>query len=116
MNQVKLYGISHCDTMKKARQWLQVQGIEYRFHDYKQHGVDIALLCRWVDVLGWEALLNRRGMTWRRLPETDRVGLDRDKVIWLMQANPSLIRRPVLVKGDIVEIGFSPVRYAEILG
>jgi len=116
MNQVKLYGISNCDTIKKARQWLQAQGIEYRFHDYKKQGVDTALLYRWADTLGWEALLNRRGMTWRRLSEADKADLDRDKAIRLMRANPSLIRRPVLVRGDIVEIGFLPVRYAEILG
>jgi len=114
MDQVDLYGISNCDTIKKARRWLSAQDIEYCFHDYKKQGVDEALLRRWADALGWEALLNRRGLTWRRLSEADRADLDRDKAIRLMQANPSLIMRPVLVKGRVVEIGFSPARYEEI--
>ncbi|MDQ7011698.1 MAG: ArsC family reductase [Mariprofundaceae bacterium] len=114
MNQVNLYGISHCDTMKKARQWLRAQDIEYRFHDYKKQGVDAAMLSHWADVVGWEQLLNRRGTTWRGLSDQDRADTDRDKAIRLMLANPSLIRRPVLATDGIVEVGFSPTRYEEL--
>ncbi len=106
-----LYGIPNCDTMKKARKWLGSNGIEYSFHDYKKEGVNMALLTSWVEELGWEALLNRRGMTWRKLPEYMKEGVDRAKAIELMAANPSMIKRPVLVAGSKIEVGFSDDSY-----
>jgi len=111
---IDLFGIANCDTMKKARAWLTAQGLDYRFHDYKKEGVDRRLLEAWCDAAGWETLLNRRGTTWRRLDEAEREGVDRDRALDLMVAHPSLIKRPVLVAGDAVEVGFSEARYREL--
>jgi arsenate reductase len=108
-----LYGIRACDTMKKARAWLDGQGVAYAFHDYKTAGVDRSALERWVDRLGWEALLNRSGTTFRKLPEEQRADLDRDRAIAIMLANPSSIRRPVLEDGDTLLVGFKPEIYAQ---
>ncbi|KQN77011.1 ArsC family reductase [Sphingomonas sp. Leaf62] len=107
-----LYGIPNCDTMKKARVWLDGQGIAHRFHDYKKAGIDRATLERWVVALGWEALLNRSGTTFRKLPDADKADLTADRAIDLMLAQPSMIRRPVLVADDWIEVGFKPDRYA----
>lgn len=111
-----LYGIRNCDTVKKARAWLDAHGVGYAFHDYKTAGVDRAALERWTDEFGWEALLNRAGTTFRKLPEADREGLDRDKAIALMLAHPSLIRRPVLDTGAARLVGFKAERYAQAFG
>ena len=111
-----LYGIPNCDTVKKARTWLDAHGIGYAFHDYKKAGVDRAALEGWVDRLGWEALLNRAGTTFRKLPESERTDLDRDRAVALMLANPSAIKRPVLVDGERIEVGFKPDRYAALYG
>lgn len=108
-----IYGIPNCDTMKKARTWLDAHGIAYGFHDYKKAGIDRATLTGWVDALGWEALLNRSGTTFRKLPDADKADLGAAKAIDLMLAQPSMIRRPVLVGGDWIETGFKPERYAE---
>jgi arsenate reductase len=108
-----LYGIPNCDTMKKARTWLDANGIGYTFHDYKKAGIDRATLEQWVEALGWEALLNRSGTTFRKLPDADRADLDAPRAIDLMLAQPSMIRRPVLVGDDWIETGFKPERYAE---
>ena len=93
---ITLYGIPNCDTVKKARAWLDGRGRAYAFHNYKKAGVDAAQLARWADAVGWEALVNRAGTTFRKLPEADRAGIDRDSAIALMLANPSLIKRPVV--------------------
>lgn len=106
-----LYGIPNCDTMKKARTWLDTQGIAYTFHDYKKAGIDCATLEHWVDALGWEALLNRSGTTFRKLPDADKADLDAPRAIALMLAQPSMIRRPVLVGDGWIETGFKPERY-----
>lgn len=106
-----LYGIPNCDTMKKARQWLQEQQLDYQFHDYKKAGIDTATLQQWVEQLGWEVLVNRRGTTWRKLPESDREVINATSAIQLMQANPSLIKRPVLDTGDQLLVGFDPVEW-----
>ena len=108
-----LYGIPNCDTMKKARTWLDAHGIAYSFHDYKKAGIDRATLTGWVDALGWEALLNRSGTTFRKLPDADKADLDAARAIDLMLAQPSMIRRPVLVGDGWIETGFKPERYAE---
>ena len=109
-----LYGIRNCDTMKKARAWLDANGVAYAFHDYKTAGVDEATLGGWVDRLGWEALLNRSGTTFRKLPDADKAALDRDTATAIMIANPSAIRRPVIESGETLLVGFAPERYAAL--
>ena len=99
--------------MKKARTWLATNGIGYTFHDHKKAGIDRATLEQWVEALGWEALLNRSGTTFRKLPDADKVDLDAPRAIDLMLAQPSMIRRPVLVGDGWIETGFKPERYAE---
>lgn len=110
-----MYGIPNCDTMKKARTWLDAHGVAYRFHNYKTHGIDGATLHRWVEQVGWEALLNRAGTTFRKLDEGDRQDVDADKAIGLMLAHPSLIKRPVLDCDGALTIGFKPERYADFV-
>ncbi|WP_375421856.1 ArsC family reductase [uncultured Sphingomonas sp.] len=111
-----MYGIRNCDTIKKARAWLDAAGVDYAFHDYRIAGVDRAALERWVDRLGWTVLLNRAGTTFRKLPEAEKTDLDRDRAVALMLAHPSTIKRPVLERGDTLLVGFSPGRYAADLG
>ena len=111
-----LYGIPNCDTMKKARAWLDARGAAYTFHDYKKAGVDRGVLERAVAVLGWERVLNRQGTTFRKLPEAERDGLDAARAIALMAAHPSTIKRPLLVRDETIEAGFSAERYAAIFG
>lgn len=101
-----LYGIPNCDTVKKARGWLDQRGIAYTFHDYKKGGADPAKLDEWAERVGWEKLLNRGGTTFRKLPEEAKAGLDRTRAIALMVANPSAIRRPVIETGDNLLVGF----------
>jgi Spx/MgsR family transcriptional regulator len=111
---VTLYGIPNCDTMKKARKWLDAHGVEYEFHDYKKRGIDADLLRAWVAELGWETLLNRRGMMWRKLPEEVRAGMDEASAVRVMLETPSIIRRPVLDTGDARHVGFAEDKYREI--
>jgi arsenate reductase len=110
---VTIYGIKNCDTMKKARAWLDSHGVAYDFHDYKTAGIAKDKLKQWSDVLGWEALLNRAGTTFRKLPDSDREGLNEKKAITLMLAQPSMIKRPVLDLGGKLVVGFKPDLYAE---
>jgi Spx/MgsR family transcriptional regulator len=112
---ITLYGIKNCDTVKKARAWLEGNGREYRFHDFRKDGLDKALLERFEAALGWETLLNRRGTTWRKLDEAKRENLDRDKALQLMLDHPSVIKRPVLEMADKTLIGFTPETYASEL-
>ncbi len=95
-----LYGIPNCDTVKKARKWLDAQGIAYDFHDYKKAGVPEGALADWVDALGWEVLLNRRGTTFRKLSDDDKADIDAAKALRLMIAHPSMIKRPVVTTGE----------------
>ena len=111
-----LYGIKNCDTMKKARGWLDSHGIGYAFHDYKAEGIDKGTLQAWIRKIGWEALLNRAGTTFRKLPDSEKDGLTETKAIALMLAQPSMIKRPVLVAGSKMLVGFKPEQYAETLG
>lgn len=117
---ISVYGIPNCDTVKKARGWLDGMGLSYRFHDYKKHGVDAGKLRRWVEVLGWEKVLNRSGTTFRNLPEPDREGLDAAKAIRLMEANPSAIKRPVVEysheDGEGILVGFNEQAWSTALG
>ena len=110
-----LYGIRNCDTVKKARAWLDARGIAYAFHDYKTAGIDEGRLRGWARELGWEKLLNRAGTTFRKLPEADKVGLDEDKAVALMLAQPSMIRRPLLDLGDRRLLGFREGEWSEAL-
>ena len=111
-----IYGIKACDTMKKARDWLDGHGVTYGFHDYKAVGIDRARLEAWSQAVGWEVLLNRSGTTFRKLPEADKQNLTEAKAIALMIDNPSMIKRPVLDLGDQLVVGFKPDRYQETLG
>jgi arsenate reductase (glutaredoxin) len=113
---VTIYGIRNCDTMKKARAWLDAHGVDYDFHDYRTAGMDSARLARWCDELGWEVLLNRAGTTFRKLPEADRRTLDARKALGLMLAQPSMIKRPVLDVGGRLLVGFKPELYADATG
>ncbi len=110
---MKLYGIPNCDTVKKARAWFDAQGVAYDFHDYKKAGVDAASLRAWIEELGWETILNRAGTTFRKLPDEAKTGLDADKAIVLMLAQPSMIKRPILDLGDRRIAGFRPDVYTD---
>jgi len=112
---VTMYGIKNCDTIKKARAWLDDHAIAYHFHDYKTAGVDPARLARWIAAEGWETVLNRAGTTFRKLDDADKQGLDGDKASALMLAQPSMIKRPVLEHPGGILIGFAPDRYARAL-
>ncbi len=113
---ITLYGIRNCDTIKKARGWLEGRHVAYVFHDYKVSGIDHDRLAAWADELGWDALLNRSGTTFRKLPESDRADLDREKAITLMLEHPSMIRRPVLDLGNRRIVGFKPTAYESLFG
>ena len=106
-----LYGIRNCDTVKKARAWLDAKGVSYAFHDYKVQGIDRTQLEGWTRSVGWEALLNRAGTTFRKLPEPDRANLDEARALALMLDQPSMIKRPVLDLGGRLLVGFKPEQY-----
>lgn len=109
-----IYGIKNCDTMKKARAWLDAHGVAYAFHDYKAAGVERATLEDWTREVGWEVLLNRAGTTFRKLPDRDREGLTGKKAVALMLAQPSMIKRPVLEAGGKLLVGFKSEQYERI--
>jgi arsenate reductase (glutaredoxin) len=113
---ITIHGIKACDTMKKARAWLDGRGVAYAFHDYKAEGIDKATLERWAKAVGWETLLNRAGTTFRKLPEKDKADLTEKKAIALMAAQPSMIKRPVLDVGGKLVVGFKPELYAKTFG
>jgi Spx/MgsR family transcriptional regulator len=113
-NPLTLYGIPNCDTMKKARNWLESRDIAYEFHDYKKSGVTRAKLAAWVKAVGWEVLLNRAGTTFRKLPDETKENVDQRKAIELMLEQPSMIKRPVLERGATLLVGFSPEKYAAL--
>lgn len=109
---ITLYGIKACDTMKKARSWLDEQHVDYAFHDYKVSGIDAASLEKWCNEHGWDKVLNRAGTTFRKLDEAQKSGLDQARAIELMLAQPSMIKRPVLDLGARTLLGFKPELYA----
>jgi arsenate reductase len=111
-----IYGIKNCDTMKKARAWLDARKVAYAFHDYKAAGIDRATLEGWVKTLGWEVLLNRAGTTFRKLPDADKTGITERKAIALMLAQPSMIKRPVLEAKGRLTVGFKPQTYKALFG
>jgi arsenate reductase len=108
---VTIYGIPNCDTMKKARSWLDAHGIAYAFHDYRAAGIDRARLAAWCRELGWQTLLNKASTTFRDLPAAQKENLDERKAISLMLAAPTMIKRPVLDLGDRRIVGFKPDIY-----
>lgn len=112
---IEFYGIPNCDTVKNARAWLDARGLPYVFHDYRKEGADPARLARWADKAGWALLLNTRGTTFRKLPDDDRAGIDGAKALALMAAHPSLIKRPVVERGDTLLVGFDQDRWSEAL-
>jgi arsenate reductase len=113
---VTIYGIKNCDTMKKARAWLDKHGVAYAFHDYKTAGIERGELEGWAREVGWETLLNRAGTTFRKRPEKDKEGLSEKKAMALMLAQPSMIKRPVLEVGGKLFVGFKPEQYEKAFG
>jgi len=111
---IKMYGIRNCDSIKKARAWLEKHGVEYEFHDYKVAGIDADQLGRWSAEVGWEALLNRAGTTFGKLPKTEQENLTEKKALALMAAQPSIIKRPVLELPGRLVVGFRPELYSAI--
>jgi Spx/MgsR family transcriptional regulator len=109
-----LYGIPNCDTMKKARSWLSEHSVDYVFHNYKKAGIDEPTLRAWIAAVGWPALLNTRGMMWRKVPQDVKDSIDEASAIRLMLATPSIIKRPVLDTGSAIHVGFKPEQYQEI--
>jgi arsenate reductase len=109
-----MYGIPNCDTIKKARTWLEKHKVEYAFHDYKKAGIEKARLEGWVKQAGWEVLLNRAGTTFKKLPDADKASLTEKKAIVLMLTQPSMIKRPVLEKRGRITVGFKPEDYARL--
>jgi len=112
---LQIYGIKACDTMKKARSWLDEHGLRYSFHDYKVAGIDRERLQKWCDEHGWDKVLNRAGTTFRKLADEQKADLDQDRAIELMLAAPSMIKRPLLDLGDRTLLGFKPELYAAAL-
>ena len=113
---IVFYGIPNCDTVKKARVWLEGKGIAYSFHDYKKQGADAAKIASWIDQAGWEKVLNRAGTTFKKLPDADKQGLDGAKAATLMAANPSCIKRPVLEYPGGLLVGFKEPEWEAVLG
>jgi len=112
---VHMYGIPNCDTIKKAKKWLAEHDIDYVFHDYKKEGVDAVLLQAWCVQVGWEVLLNKRGTTWRKLPDEDKNEINESKVQTLLIEHSSMIKRPVMLCGEHIEVGFSSAAYEALL-
>nr|BAT25742.1 arsenate reductase [Aureimonas altamirensis] len=111
---VSIYGIKNCDTMKKARAWLDAQGVSYAFHDYRSEGLEPSRLQGWIDALGWETVLNRAGTTFRKLPDEEKSGLDAEKAKALMLKQPSMIKRPILEADGALLAGFKPAEYERL--
>lgn len=109
-----IYGIKNCDTIKKAKLWLDEHKIEYHFHDYRKDGLDEAQLKKWCDELGWENLLNKRGTTWRKLTDEIKENINQSQAIKIMLEQPAIIKRPLLEKGKIKKLGFSAKEYSDI--
>ena len=112
---IKIYGIANCDTMKKARKWLENNHLDYEFHDYKKHGVPEKNLKQWVKKAGWDVVLNKRGTTWRKLSDDIKDNIDESTSIKVMIENPSAIKRPILENSDTLLVGFNEEEYKTLL-
>jgi arsenate reductase len=110
---VVMYGIKNCDTIKKARKWLDANGVEFAFHDYRKDGLSDELISSLEASLGWEAMLNKRGTTWRKLPDETKDAMDKSLAIQTMLDNPAIIKRPILDTGSVLELGFSETAYQQ---
>ena len=110
-----LFGIKNCDTVRKARKWLDANDVSYQFHDVRADGLEKSDLTKWVKQVGWEILLNRRGTTWRQLADKDKTDINESKAIQLMLTHPAMIKRPVMVKGKVVHVGFNEKEYKDLL-
>ena len=110
-----VYGIKSCDTCRKARKFLQDKNIEHRFHDVREDGINVQMLERWADRIDWQRLLNKRSLTWRKVSETDRSEMNRDKAIALILDAPTLLKRPVIEADNYLAVGFSENRFADFL-
>jgi len=115
MDKPIVHGIPNCDTVKKARKWLDTHNVPYEFHDYKKKGISKPTLKAWSDALGWDVLLNRRGTTWRKLDEADKEGVDEKRAIDLMAEHTSMIKRPVIQQGDLLIVGFNEDEYQQLI-
>ena len=111
---ITLYGIPNCDTVSKARKWLSSNEVDFQFHNFKKDGLNQETLEKWIDALGWEVLLNKRGMTWRKLPDESKADIDRQKAMAIMLENTSIIKRPVLDVNGEMHVGFKPEQYQAI--
>ena len=111
---IVLYGIKNCDTIKKAKKWLTDEGVEFTFHDYRQNGLDAALLNKLEQQLGWEAMINKRGTTWRQLDEAVKASINKDSAKAIMLENPAIIKRPILDNGTTLALGFSTDQYQNL--
>ncbi|MEX0824497.1 MAG: arsenate reductase [Woeseia sp.] len=109
-----LYGIASCDSCRKARNWLDENGVDFRFHDLRKDGIEVQMLERWSEKIGWEKLLNRQSATWRRIPEADRENIGHDRAIAAMLEHPTLVKRPVLQRGKTVLSGFTEDDYERL--
>jgi arsenate reductase (glutaredoxin) len=112
---IEIFGIKNCDTMKKAFRWLDENNLEYCFHDYKKEGVDEAIAKAWVEELGWESIINKRGTTWRKLDEETKNTMDNNSAIQTMIAQPSIIKRPLVMVNESIYLGFNAEDYAQKL-
>jgi len=115
-SKVCVFGIPNCDSVKKARKWLEANNIDYEFHDFKKAGLEKETLSNWISLAGWEALLNRRGTTWRNVPPETRDKIDENVAVELMLKTPSIIKRPVIRVSNNILVGFNPEQYAEVIG
>lgn len=114
---MKVYGIANCDTVKKARAWLDAHHVAYEFHDYKKLGVDLALMRKWLGKMAWEVLVNRQGQTWRKLSDAEKAQVhDANSALRLMQDKPSVIKRPAFEHQGEIVLGFDPERYQQLFG
>ena len=109
-----MYGIKNCDTIKKAKKWLETNGVEFTFHDYRKEGLSDELLASLESSLGWEAMLNKRGTTWRKLAEETKDTINKETALLLMLENPAIIKRPILDSGKTLELGFSESAYQQL--
>ncbi len=114
MNTATLYGIKNCDTVKKARRWLESRNIDYRFHDFRADGLEVGLVDQWLAQTSWETLLNKRGTTWRKLPVHTQDSVNGTTIVSLLVEQPTLIKRPVLTLGDTILVGFNDTKYSAL--